>query len=187
MGSNQGWEGKEGEVTLHTAANRRNSERLDPEPVPSRGGTQLSKTYDDLRLAEQPRHGGNHVSAGLRVKGEISGSEDLLVDGTIEGPIQLGNGILTIGARGKITADVVAREIIVYGEVKGNLAAQDRIQIKKDGSVVGDLTTGRIHIEDGASFKGSIEIVRQATDATGREKPSQSFAATASSADSQRK
>jgi cytoskeletal protein CcmA (bactofilin family) len=147
----------------------------------------LSKTYDDLKLAEQSRHGGNVVSAGLRVKGEISGNKDLLVDGTIEGPINLGYGILTIGATGKITADVVAREIIVYGEVKGNLAAQDRIEVKKDGSVMGDLTTGRIVIEDGANFKGSIEIVRQATDVAVLEKPSQSFAATASAADSQRK
>jgi len=87
----------------------------------------------------------------------------------------------------KITADVVAREVIIYGEVKGNLAARDRIEIKKDGSVLGDLLTGRIVIEDGAIFKGSIEIVRQKTEAAGTEKPSQSFAATASAADSQQK
>ena len=139
----------------------------------------MSKTYDDLKLAEQFQ-GGSVVSAGLRVKGEISGQGDLLVDGIVEGPIQLRDGLLTIGARGKIAADVVAREVIIYGEVKGNLAARDRIEIKKDGSVVGDLTTGRIVIEDGASFKGSIEIVRQATDAASQEKSSQSFAATAS-------
>jgi cytoskeletal protein CcmA (bactofilin family) len=147
----------------------------------------LSKTYDDLKLAEQSRHGSNVVSAGLRVKGEILGNEDLLVDGSIEGTIQLGDGILTIGASGRMTADVVAREVIVYGEVKGNLVARDRIQIKKEGSVVGDLTTGRIVIEDGATFKGSIEIVRQATDAASREKPSQSLAATVSASDSPRK
>jgi cytoskeletal protein CcmA (bactofilin family) len=147
----------------------------------------VSKTYDDLKSAEHSRHGGNVVSAGVRIKGAISGQEDLLVDGIVEGPIQLGDGILTVGVRGKITADVVAREVIIYSEVKGNLAARDRIEIKKDGSVLGDLLTGRIVIEDGAIFKGSIEIVRQKTEAAGTEKPSQSFAATASAADSQQK
>ncbi len=147
----------------------------------------MSKTYDDLKLAEQSRHGSSVVSTGLRIKGEISGTEDLLVDGRIEGPIQLEGKMLTVGASGKLIADVVAGEVIVYGEVKGKLVARDRVQIKKEGSVVGDLTTGRIVIEDGANFKGSIEIVRQATDAAGREKPSQSFVATASAADTQRK
>jgi len=147
----------------------------------------LSKIYDDLKLAEQFQRGSSVVNAGLRVKGEISGNEDLFVNGIVEGPIQLGEKILTVGPSGKLIANVVAREVIVFGEVKGNLVARDRIQIKKEGSVVGDLTTGRIVIEDGANFKGSIEIVRQATDVAGPEKPSQSFAATASPADSQRK
>ena len=66
-------------------------------------------------------------------------------------------------ASAKVTADVVAREVVVYGSVKGNLRARDRIEIKKDGSVVGDLTTARIMIEDGAYFKGSIEIDRTAS------------------------
>jgi len=142
----------------------------------------LSKTYDDLKLAEQLQRGGSVVSAGLRVKGEISGNEDLLVNGIVECPIQLEEKILTVGPSGKLTANVVAREVIVFGEVKGNLVARDRIQIKKEGSVVGDLTTGRIVIEDGANFKGSIEIVRQTTDAAS-EKPPQSFAAIASAAE----
>jgi len=65
---------------------------------------------------------------------------------------------LTVGATAKVTADIIAREVVVYGNVKGNLRAKDRIEIKKDGSVNGDLTTARIMIEDGAYFKGSIEI-----------------------------
>ena len=146
----------------------------------------MSKTYDDLKLAEQLQHGSSVVSAGLRVKGEISGNEDLLVNGIVECPIQLEEKMLIVGPSGELTANVVAREVIVFGEVKGNIVARDRIQIKKEGSVVGDLTTGRIVIEDGANFKGSIEIVRQTTDAAS-EKPPQSFAATASAADSQRK
>jgi cytoskeletal protein CcmA (bactofilin family) len=105
------------------------------------------------------------VGTGLRVKGEISGNGDLYVDGDVEGPIQLTDGKLTVGASGTITADVEAREVIVYGSVKGNLRARDRIEIKKEGSVVGDLLTARIIIEDGAKFKGSIEIDRKPLDA----------------------
>jgi cytoskeletal protein CcmA (bactofilin family) len=86
------------------------------------------------------------------------------VDGTVEGLIQLDDRKLTVGMSAKLTADVVAREIVVYGSVKGNLRARDRIEIKKDGSVVGDLTTARIMIEDGAYFKGAIEIDRNASD-----------------------
>jgi cytoskeletal protein CcmA (bactofilin family) len=103
------------------------------------------------------------LGASLHVKGEISGNEDLHIDGSVEGLIQLEDRKLTIGASAKLTADVVAREVVIYGSVKGNLRARDRIEIKKDGSVIGDLTTARIMIEDGAYFKGSIEIDRTAS------------------------
>src|ERR1700693_3080329 len=98
------------------------------------------------------------LGSSVRVKGEITGSEDLLIDGSVEGLVQLDERKLTVGATAKVTADIVAREVVVYGTVKGNLRAKDRIEIKKDGSVIGDLTTSRISIEDGAYFKGSIEI-----------------------------
>jgi len=98
------------------------------------------------------------LGASLHVKGEITGNEDLTIDGSVEGLVHLEDRKLTIGANARITADVIAREVVVYGNVKGNLRARDRIEIKKDGSVVGDLTTARIMIEDGAYFKGSIEI-----------------------------
>jgi cytoskeletal protein CcmA (bactofilin family) len=102
------------------------------------------------------------LGSSLHVKGEISGSEDLLIDGTVEGLIQLDERKLTVGTTAKVTADIIAREVVVYGSVKGNLRAKDRIEIKKDGSVNGDLTTARIMIEDGAYFKGSIEIDKSA-------------------------
>jgi cytoskeletal protein CcmA (bactofilin family) len=98
------------------------------------------------------------LGASLHVKGEITGNEDLHIDGTVEGLVHLEDRKLTIGANAKVTADIIAREVAVFGNVKGNLRARDRIEIKKDGSVVGDLTTARIMIEDGAYFKGSIEI-----------------------------
>jgi cytoskeletal protein CcmA (bactofilin family) len=102
------------------------------------------------------------LGSSLHVKGEITGSEDLQIDGSVEGLIQLDERKLTVGATAKVTADIIAREVVVYGTVKGNLRAKDRIEIKKDGSVNGDLTTSRIMIEDGAYFKGSIEIDKSA-------------------------
>jgi cytoskeletal protein CcmA (bactofilin family) len=111
-------------------------------------------------LSTTPSGSTARLGASLHVKGEISGNEDLHIDGSVEGLIQLEDRKLTVGASAKLTADVMAREVVVYGSVKGNLRARDRIEIKKDGSVVGDLTTARIMIEDGAYFKGSIEIDR---------------------------
>ena len=101
------------------------------------------------------------VGPSLHIKGEISGNEDLELHGTVEGTVTLDERKLTVGPTAKVSADLAAREIVIYGSVKGNLRARDRIEIKKDGSVVGDLSTARIMIEDGAYFKGSIEITRE--------------------------
>src|SRR4029077_19155736 len=94
----------------------------------------------------------------LHVKGEISGNEDLYIDGTVEGLVHLGERKLTVGAVAKLAPDVIAGGVIVHGSVKGNVRGKRKIEIKKDGSVNGDLTTAQIIIEDGAYFKGSIEI-----------------------------
>ncbi len=104
------------------------------------------------------------LGASLRVKGDISGTEDLLIDGSVEGLIQLDGRKLTVGPTAKVTADINARDVVVCGYVKGNVRAKGRIEIKKDGSVVGNLTTAQIMIEDGADFKGSIEIDRSAAE-----------------------
>jgi len=122
-------------------------------------------------LSTAPSGSTARLGASLHVKGEISGNEDLHIDGSVEGLVQLDDRKLTIGSSAKLTADVVAREVVVYGTVKGNLRARDRIEIKKDGSVVGDLTTARIMIEDGAYFKGSIEIDRSAGSGNEVDKP----------------
>ena len=94
------------------------------------------------------------------MKGQISGEEDLQIDGKVEGPISLKGQRLTVGQNGEIVSDVHAREVIVYGKVRGNLHAEDRVEVKKDGSVVGNITGGRVLIEDGAYLKGQIEIER---------------------------
>ncbi len=106
--------------------------------------------------------GSARIGPSVQVKGEISGSEDLEIHGSVEGTVTLDERRLTIGPTAKVSADLSAREIVIYGSVKGNLRGKDRIEIKKDGSVVGDLATARIMIEDGAYFKGSIEIERGA-------------------------
>src|SRR3984885_10618341 len=113
----------------------------------------IDSTYPSTSSGNTARLG-----SSLHVKGEISGNEDLLIDGTVEGLITLDERKLTVCLSAKFTADIIEREVVVYGTVKGNLRAKDRIEIKKDGSVNGDLTTARIMIEDGAYFKGSIEI-----------------------------
>jgi cytoskeletal protein CcmA (bactofilin family) len=100
------------------------------------------------------------LGPGIRVKGEIFGDEDLHVDGKVEGPVSLGGHRLTVGSSGRVAGEVVAREVVVYGAIDGGIRARDRIEIKKAGSVTGDLTTARIVIEDGAYFKGHIEIDR---------------------------
>src|SRR5579863_8911013 len=129
------------------------------------------------------------LGASLHVKGEITGNEDLAIDGSVEGLVQLEDRKLTVGASARVTADIIAREVVVYGTVKGNLRARDRIEIKKDGSVIGDLTTARIMIEDGAYFKGSIEIDKagDSSDSSDLDKPSYTRAsrtpATATSSD----
>ncbi len=99
----------------------------------------------------------------LEMESKISGNENLRIDGAVEEPISLKCSRLTVGRAAEVTAEVVACEVIVYGKLSGTLRARDRIEIKKDGSVVGNLTTARIFIEDGAYFKGNIQIERRKT------------------------
>ncbi|SRR5712692_1171036 len=123
-------------------------------------------TPSPLTTPAEPRPASGNVRSparlgpSLQVKGEITGNEDLQIDGQIEGSVSLGGHRLTVGRGAKVKAEIVAREVVVHGNVSGDLRARDRVEIKKDGSVVGDLTTARIMIEDGAYFKGHIEIDR---------------------------
>ena len=104
----------------------------------------------------------SRLGSSLHLNGEISGNEDLDIDGIVEGLVDIDKRKLTVGATAKLTADIIAGEVIVYGSVKGYVRGKGKIEIKKDGSVNGDLTTAQIIIEDGTSFKGSIEIEKSA-------------------------
>jgi cytoskeletal protein CcmA (bactofilin family) len=100
------------------------------------------------------------LGATLTIKGQITGEEDLQIEGKVEGPISLQGHRLTVGRSARLQSEVSAREVVVYGHASGNLHARERVEIKKDGEVIGDITTSRISIEDGAYFKGHIEIER---------------------------
>src|SRR5207302_3494200 len=98
------------------------------------------------------------IGKSLVIKGEVSGSESLYIDGRVEGSISLPGNRLTVGRNGVVTANVSAREIVVIGKVRGNLNATDRVDIRNEGSLTGDVVAQRISIEDGAFFKGGIDI-----------------------------
>ena len=94
------------------------------------------------------------------VKGQIYGREDLTIDGEVEGTVELQEHRLTVGPNGKVTASIKAREVVVLGTVHGNIETRDKVDIRKDAKLVGDIRTARIEIQDGAYFKGNIDIVR---------------------------
>ena len=125
------------------------------------------KSPDSMRpAASSTDRSTARLGPSLHVKGDITGTEDLLIDGSIEGMIQLNDSKLTVGRAAKLKADVNAREVVVYGCVQGNVHATRRIEMKKGGSVIGNLRTAQVMIDDGADFKGSIEIDKSATEET---------------------
>jgi len=98
------------------------------------------------------------IGKGLFIKGEINGSEALFIDGKVEGSINLPGNRVTVGRNGQVSASITAREIVVLGKVRGNMTATDRVDIRAEGSLSGDVSAARISIEDGAFFKGGIDI-----------------------------
>jgi cytoskeletal protein CcmA (bactofilin family) len=98
------------------------------------------------------------IGRTLHIKGEISGSEALYIDGRIEGKISMPESRVTIGRNGKVDASIIAREVVVMGKVTGNIECSDRVDIRSEGSVSGDISTARISVEDGAALKGGIQV-----------------------------
>src|SRR6476620_7591506 len=109
------------------------------------------------------------IGKSLVIKGEVTGSESLYIDGRVEGSINLAGNRVTIGRNGVVAAHINAREIVVLGKVRGNLTASDRVDIRNDGSLTGDVIAARISIEDGAFFKGGIDIRKAGQKANGEE------------------
>jgi cytoskeletal protein CcmA (bactofilin family) len=110
------------------------------------------------------------IGKSLVIKGEVSGSESLYIDGRVEGSINLSGNRVTIGRNGVVNANINAREIVVTGKVRGNLTASDRVDIRNEGSLTGDVIAQRISIEDGAFFKGGIDIRKPGQKANGEMK-----------------
>ncbi len=108
--------------------------------------------------AGEPRSSAGNVSKAISIKGQISGSEDLYIDGEVQGTIRLTDGNVIIGPNGQVSADIDAREIVVHGHVKGALHGRERVQIGHSGEVLGDVLTRRIAIEEGAVLRGKVEV-----------------------------
>ncbi len=133
-----------------------------PQPAssPSPGvGPESSTTRVDLsRSSERDIV---NIGKSVVIKGELSGSEDLTIEGQVEGKIELRQNVLTIGPNARIKAQVFAKTVVVQGEVHGNVTASERVEIRDSGSVDGDLSAPRVAISDGAHFRGSIDMQRQ--------------------------
>src|SRR5271154_4356820 len=97
------------------------------------------------------------ISQGIRIKGDVTGSEDLFVDGQVEGRLSLTNGSLTVGPNGHVKADVTARGVIVRGKIEGKVSGRDKVQLWGTGQVIGEVQTDRLAIEDGAMLRGKVE------------------------------
>jgi cytoskeletal protein CcmA (bactofilin family) len=105
---------------------------------------------------------GAHIGKSVVIKGELSGSEDLYVDGNVEGKIELRNHSLTIGPNGKVKADVSAKVLVILGKLDGSVNASDRVELRKSAVVTGDVTTQRIAIEEGAFLQGKVDVQKEA-------------------------
>lgn len=110
------------------------------------------------RLGAMPTRSAARIGASIQIKGQITGTEDLQIDGIVNGPISLQGHELIVGSDAQLTSEILAGDVVAYGKVVGNVQARGRVDIKKDGSIVGDISSARISIEDGAHFKGRIEI-----------------------------
>jgi cytoskeletal protein CcmA (bactofilin family) len=102
-----------------------------------------------------------NIGKSVVIKGELNGSEDLTIEGHVEGTIQLRDHVLTIGPNGRIKAQVFAKSVIVLGEVTGNVTASDKVDIRDNGSVDGDIIAPRVAIAEGAHFRGSVDMQRK--------------------------
>jgi cytoskeletal protein CcmA (bactofilin family) len=101
------------------------------------------------------------ISQGIKIKGEVTGSEDLYVDGQVDGKLNFTNGSLTVGPNGNVKADVTAREVIVRGKIEGKVSGRDRVQLMSTAQVTGEVQTARLAIEDGATLRGKVEAGKQ--------------------------
>ena len=140
-----------------------------PEPAAAAARPTTSSSQDQATIGKS-----------LVIKGEVTGSESLYIDGRVEGSINLPGNRVTVGRNGVVNANINAREIVVTGKVRGNLVASDRVDIRNEGSLTGDVIAQRISIEDGAFFKGGIDIRKPGQKTNGETKEAVAESAPAS-------
>jgi cytoskeletal protein CcmA (bactofilin family) len=134
-----------------------------PQPEPIRSGAPQPAVSHSPVAAPPPAHvpqSSATIGPSMNVKGEIRAREELLVEGEVEGVLE-SQSLLTVGANGKVKANIKAREVIIYGSVRGDVEVSGKIAIRERGSLIGNIKSAGISIDDGAYFKGSIDIVRQ--------------------------
>jgi len=121
----------------------------------------MTETISRASSLSTPTHNETLLGRSMVLRGDLSGKEDLLIEGQFEGTISLHEHCLTVGPHGQVKAEIHARQVVIQGTVNGNVTARERVEIRKSGNVVGDLVAAAIAIEDGAYFKGSIDILRE--------------------------
>jgi len=132
-----------------------------PAASPSQGSAAPVVPFNppsNSRLGSTPARNSARLGASLQIKGQITGTEALHIDGKVDGPVSLHGHELTVGSTAQLNSEIHAGQVVVYGKVIGNVHARERVDVKTDGSIIGDISTARISIEDGAHFKGRIEI-----------------------------
>lgn len=148
------WKRKEDEYTPTPEPSSSGSPSVSAAPAPPPRPPEPVRSSEPLRSSSDVATIGKSVV----VKGELSGSEDLIVDGEVEGNISLRGQTCTIGPNGRVRANIEARNVIVHGRVNGDIHASERVELRKTASLAGDISTARISIDDGAFFKGGIDI-----------------------------
>lgn len=136
------------------------------------------------RVDSESRGSNATIGKAVRIVGQIFTKEDLNVDGDVEGTIESSDNKVTIGSTGRVQASVKAREVVILGQVQGNVEATDKVDIRREAKLVGDITTARISIEDGALFKGSIDIRKPEPKPTAASTPQPASSSSASASGS---
>ena len=137
-------------------------------PAPTQAGTPAPRPAETSHHMEKDIV---NIGKSVVIKGELNGSEDLTIEGHVEGTIQLRDHVLTIGPNGRIKAQVFAKAVIVLGEVTGNVTASDKVDIRDNGSVDGDIISPRVAIAEGAHFRGSVDMQRKGSQPQAKPQP----------------
>ncbi len=144
---------------------RKEDEELDTGSASGQSGYAPGAGRPESPRMTAPVGGTAHIGRSVLIKGELSGSEDLYLDGTVEGKIELPGNNLVVGPNGRVRAGIRARGVVIEGKVDGDIEASERVELRKTAVLLGSIVTQRVAIEDGAYFKGGVDVKRQAAPA----------------------